>query len=84
MKALTTSVAVAALAAMLGSAPAAQAARAYIGTYTVDPKALQPSGKGEGIYLATTDDATGAPTSLKLVAKTVSPSWLACTSTWLA
>ncbi len=76
MKALTTSVAIAALAAVLGTATAAQAARAYIGTYTVDPKAPQPSGKGEGIYLANVDDATGAPTSLKLVAKTVSPSWL--------
>ncbi len=76
MKALTTSVAVAALAAVLGTATAAQAARAYIGTYTVDPNAPQPSGKGEGIYLVHVDDATGAPSGLKLVAKGVSPSWL--------
>ena len=76
MKSLTTSVAVAALAAILGTATAAHAARAYIGTYTVDPNAPEPSGKGEGIYLVHVDDATGAPSGLKLVAKTVSPSWL--------
>src|SRR5437764_4469832 len=76
MKALTTSVAIAALAGILASAPAAQAARAYIGTYTVDPNAPTPSGKGEGIYLVHVDDATGAPSGLKLVAKSVSPSWI--------
>ena len=76
MKALTTSVAVAALAAILGTATAAQAARAYIGTYTPEPGTPKPAGNGEGIYLATVDDATGAPSGLKLVAKTLSPSWL--------
>jgi len=76
MKALTTSVAIAALAAILASAPAAQAARAYICTYTVDPNAPTPSGKGEGIYMVHLDDATGAPSGLKLVAMSVSPSWI--------
>ena len=76
MKALTTSVAVAALAAILGTATAALAARAYIGTYTPEPGTPKPAGNGEGIYLATVDDATGAPSGLKLVAKTLSPSWL--------
>ena len=76
MKALTSSVAVAALAAILGTATAAQAARAYIGTYTPEPGTPKPAGNGEGIYLATVDDATGAPSGLKLVAKTLSPSWL--------
>ena len=45
MKALTTSVAVAALAAILGSATAAQAARAYIGTYTPEPGTPKPRRK---------------------------------------
>ena len=73
MKLLTT---VAAAALILGSANAAFAARAYIGTYTKDPSAPQPSGHGEGIYLADIDAATGAPSNLKLMAKTLSPSWV--------
>jgi 6-phosphogluconolactonase len=76
MKFLRTTVAVAALAAVLAPATAAFAARAYIGTYTVDPSAPKPSGNGEGIYLVNVDDATGAPSGLKLMAKTLSPSWL--------
>jgi 6-phosphogluconolactonase len=80
MKSLTTTVAVAALAALaaiMGSATGAQAARAYIGTYTpnlADPHAYA-NGHGEGIYLVNVDDATGVPSGLKLVAKDQSPSW---------
>jgi len=73
MKFLTT---VAAAALILGSAQAAFAARAYIGTYTKDPSAPQPTGHGEGIYLADIDAATGAPSHLRLMAKTLSPSWV--------
>jgi 6-phosphogluconolactonase (cycloisomerase 2 family) len=76
MKLLRTTVAIAALAACLASADAAFAARAYIGTYTTDPAAPRPSGHGEGIYLVNIDDATGAPSGLKLVAKDLSPSWV--------
>ena len=75
MKLFRTTVAAAALAALFG-APA-HAARAYIGTYTpdlADPHAYA-NGKGEGIYLVNVDDATGALSGLKLVAKDSSPSW---------
>jgi len=75
VKLLRTAMAVAALASLFG-APA-QAARAYIGTYTPnveDPHAYA-NGKGEGIYLADVDDATGALSGLKLVAKDKSPAW---------
>src|SRR6185503_3863011 len=75
MKFLTT-VAIAAL--ILGSANAAFAARAYIGTYTPDPADPRSGNNnhGEGIYLVNIDDATGAPSNPKLVAKTLSPSWV--------
>ena len=76
MKALATSVAV---AAVLASATGAEAGRAYIGTYTpnsVDPHAYD-NGNGQGIYLVNVDDATGAMSGLKLVAKDRSPSHLA-------
>ena len=74
MKLLTT---VAATALLLASANAAFAARAYIGTYTVDPaEKSKQLGHGEGIYLVNVDDATGAPSAPKLVAKTLSPSWV--------
>jgi hypothetical protein len=66
MKFLHTTVAIAALAAVIGSATAANAARAYIGTYTpnlADPKAYA-NGHGEGIYLVNVDDATGVPSGL--------------------
>src|SRR5665213_3627981 len=78
MKFLHTSVAIAALAAVLGSATAANAARAYIGTYTVDPADPKSAATnhGEGIYLVNVDDATGAPSSPKLVAKSLSPTWV--------
>jgi len=75
MKFLTT---VAAAALILGSANAAFAARAYIGTYTPNPADPRgnASGNGEGIYLVNIDDATGAPSNPKLVAKDQSPSWI--------
>jgi 6-phosphogluconolactonase len=71
-------VAVAVLAAVTDSATVANAARAYIGTYTVDPALprLTAANYGEGIYLVTVDTSTGAPSSPKLVAKTLSPTWV--------
>src|SRR4051812_45922747 len=78
MKLLRTTVAVAALMAALTSADAAWAARAYIGTYTPDPADARSGGgnHGEGIYLVNIDDATGAPSNPKLVAKSLSPTWI--------
>ena len=57
--------------ALLGLAGAAQAGRAYIGTYT------QGGGHGEGIYLVDIDDATGAVSNPRVVAKMKSPAWIA-------
>ena len=78
MKFLRITTAVAALAVVLGSANAANAARAYIGTYTVDPALprLTANNHGEGIYLVNIDSATSAPSGAKLVAKTLSPTWV--------
>ncbi|HET7084864.1 MAG TPA: lactonase family protein [Rhizomicrobium sp.] len=78
MKFLRTTVAVAALATAMGFATAANAARAYIGTYTPDPATPRTvnSNHGEGIYLVNIDDATGAPSNPKLVAKSLSPTWM--------
>lgn len=75
MKFLTTA-AVAAL--MLASATAAFAARAYVGTYTPDPAdpRAAATGHGEGIYLVDVDPSTGSPSNPRLMAKTVSPSWI--------
>jgi len=71
---LRTAAIVAVTAGMMGSA---HAARAYIGTYT--PNLADPSvyahGSGEGIYLVNVDDATGALSGLKLVARDRSPAW---------
>ena len=77
MKFLRTTVAVAAIAAALGC-HAAYAARAYIGTYTPDPAEPRSGANnhGEGIYLVNIDDATGAPSGAKLVAKSLSPTWM--------
>jgi 6-phosphogluconolactonase (cycloisomerase 2 family) len=78
MKLFHTTVAVAALMAALTSADAAWAARAYLGTYTKDPAAGRGggSGNGEGIYMVDIDAATGTPSHLRLMAKTLSPSWI--------
>jgi 6-phosphogluconolactonase len=65
-----------ALAALFGFANGANAARAYIGTYTQEPTA-RGNNHGEGIYLVDIDDATGAPGNPRLVAKMLSPSWIA-------
>jgi 6-phosphogluconolactonase len=67
---------VVALAAGLGSVQAASAARAYIGTYTPEPTA-RGNNHGEGIYLVDIDDASGAMSNPRLVAKQLSPSWIA-------
>ena len=58
------------------AANTAYAARAYIGTYTQEPTA-RGNNHGEGIYLVDIDDATGAPGNPRLVAKMLSPSWIA-------
>jgi 6-phosphogluconolactonase len=52
--------------------------RAYIGTFTPDPAnpTLSRGNRGEGIYLVDVDAKTGAPTNPRLVAKTLSPSWM--------
>jgi 6-phosphogluconolactonase (cycloisomerase 2 family) len=74
MKFLTT---VAATALILGGTNAAFAARAYIGTYTPDPADPRSSNNGgAGIYLVNVDDATGAPSNPRLVAKGLSPTWI--------
>lgn len=52
------------------------AASAYIGSYTPEPTA-RGINHGEGIYLVDVDGTTGAPGNARLVAKTLSPSWLA-------
>jgi 6-phosphogluconolactonase len=78
MKSRRATVALVALAAF-SATNTAYAARAYIGTYTpdlVNPNAYA-NGKGEGIYLAQVDGATGALSGLRLVAKDSSPSGLA-------
>src|SRR5438067_3200724 len=73
-----TTVAAAALAASLAGTDAAYAARAYIGTYTQDPAAPRAGGggHGEGIYMVDIDESSGAPSHLRLMAKTLSPSWI--------
>jgi 6-phosphogluconolactonase (cycloisomerase 2 family) len=75
MKLLTT----AAIAALIfAPVNAAFAARAYIGTYTVDPADphANANGHGEGIYMVDVDTSTGAPSNPRLMAKTTSPSWI--------
>jgi 6-phosphogluconolactonase (cycloisomerase 2 family) len=73
---LRTAVLAAFTAGLLASANAAYAARAYLGGYTPDAPGARSNNRGEGIYLVDVDNATGAPSNLKLVAKTLSPSWL--------
>ena len=78
MKILLRTAALAAFTAgLLASANTAHAARAYIGTYTPNEAGQRSPNRGEGIYLVNIDDATGAPSGLKLVAKDRSPSHLA-------
>lgn len=60
------------LAAVLGCVNAAQAGRAYIGTYTQGGGA-----HGEGIYLVDVDDKSGAVFNPRVVAKMKSPAWIA-------
>lgn len=71
-----------ATAVLMGCATSAQAARAYIGTYTpnlADPRAYA-HGSGEGIYLVNINDTTGEMSGLKLVAKDRSPAWFVLSS----
>ena len=78
MKVFRMGLAVGVAALALAAADAAYAARAYIGTYTPDPADPRSSGNGgQGIYLVNIDDASGAPSGLRLVAKDLSPSWVA-------
>jgi 6-phosphogluconolactonase (cycloisomerase 2 family) len=74
---LRLTAAASALIAVMGLASSAQAMRAYIGTYTADPNVKPSTGHGEGIYLVDFDPATGAPIHPRLVAKSLSPTWLA-------
>jgi 6-phosphogluconolactonase (cycloisomerase 2 family) len=77
MKFLRTGLCIGVAVAALGAANAAYAARAYIGTYTPDPADPHSSGNGgAGIYLVNVDDATGVPSAPKLVAKSLSPTWI--------
>jgi 6-phosphogluconolactonase len=55
---------------------ATAAPRAYIGSYTPEPTA-RAENHGEGIYFTDVDPVTGAPGTPRLVAKLLSPSWLA-------
>jgi 6-phosphogluconolactonase (cycloisomerase 2 family) len=65
------------VAALLLSLPAhAAPLQAYIGTYTSD-HAARSENHGDGIYLVTVDPTTGIPGHPKLVAKSISPSWIA-------
>jgi 6-phosphogluconolactonase len=79
---LCTTVAAATIAAVFVSVSGAQAARAYIGTYTADPADPHSaaSNHGDGIYLVDVDAQTGAPSNPRLVAKTLSPSWITLSS----
>lgn len=63
--------------ALLAPCDAALAARAYIGTYTPNQPGVRSANHGEGIYLVDTDARTGTPSKPRLVARTLSPSWLA-------
>lgn len=63
-------------AGLMAGANPAFAARAYLGGYTPDAPGAKSQNRGEGIYLIDVDNATGAPSNLKLVTKTLSPSWL--------
>jgi 6-phosphogluconolactonase len=76
---LRTSTAACALAltAIAGFPAAANAERAYIGTYTPEADGKPADNHGEGIYLVDIDPVTGALSHLKLVAKALSPSWIA-------
>lgn len=76
MKRHDATAAAAVLAALLAWAPSAQAARAYIGTYTPESATVTSDNHGEGIYLVDIDNSTGAPSNPRLVAKTLSPSWM--------
>jgi len=64
---------------LLAALPAqAEMERAYIGTFTPSPGRGPTTGsQGEGIYLTELDTITGKLRAPRLVAQTLSPSWLA-------
>ena len=77
MKSVLRTAALAAFTAgLLAGATSAHAARAYIGTYTPNVAGERSSNRGEGIYLVDVDNTTGAPSNVRLVAKTLSPTWM--------
>ena len=61
---------------LLFSGVAMTSPRAYIGSYTPEPTA-RALNHGEGIYLTDVNPVSGAPSTPRLVAKALSPSWLA-------
>jgi 6-phosphogluconolactonase (cycloisomerase 2 family) len=61
---------------LLFPAAATAAPRAYVGSYTPEPTA-RAENHGEGIYFTDVNPATGAPSTPRLVARMLSPSWLA-------
>lgn len=65
--------------AMLSAAPAsAEIRQAYIGSYTPNPAApATAANAGEGISLVDVDSETGAISNIRVVAKVLSPSWIA-------
>ena len=74
---LRTSACALAVVALVGLPAAAHAERAYIGTYTPEADGKPADNHGEGIYLVDIDPATGALSHPQLVAKSLSPSWMA-------
>jgi 6-phosphogluconolactonase (cycloisomerase 2 family) len=65
-----------AMAAALLASSDAFAGRAYIGTYTPNPPGARSESHGEGIYLVDVNDQTGTPSNPRLVARTLSPTWI--------
>ncbi len=63
---------------ILTGAAQAKIERLYVGTFTapVGGRGGQAGNRGEGIYVADLDTATGKLTTPRLVARTDSPSWL--------
>jgi len=65
-----------AVSMLLFSGVVVAAPRAYVGSYTPEPTA-RAQNHGEGIYFTDVNSATGAPSTPRLVASALSPSWLA-------
>jgi 6-phosphogluconolactonase len=67
----------AALLLTVASPALAEIRQAYLGGYTPPSDPLVAGNRAEGISLADVDSETGAISNVRLVAKTMSPSWLA-------